>query len=108
MAEDIRWFAGVDWASETHQVGLLGAPGTVIGERAFPHGGAGLGALCDWLLTAIAAPAGTIVVTIKVPHGPVVETLLERGFIVHSIDPKQLDRFRDRFTVARSQGRSPR
>ena len=30
----------------------------------------------------------------------VVETLLERGFAVHAINPKQLDRFRDRFTVA--------
>jgi hypothetical protein len=51
-------------------------------------------------LTATAAPAGTIVVAIEVPHGPMVETLLERGFIVHSIDPEQLDCFRDRFTVA--------
>jgi transposase len=30
----------------------------------------------------------------------VVETLLERGFAVFAINPKQLDRFRDRFTVA--------
>ena len=37
---------------------------------------------------------------IETPHGPVVETLLERGFKVYSINPKQLDRFRDRFTVA--------
>ena len=29
-----------------------------------------------------------------------VETLLERGFNVYSINPKQLDRFRDRFTAA--------
>ena len=34
------------------------------------------------------------------PHGPVVETLMERGFAVHAINPKQLDRFRDRFTIA--------
>jgi transposase len=30
----------------------------------------------------------------------VVETLLERGFAVFAINPKQLDRFRDRFTMA--------
>jgi transposase len=34
------------------------------------------------------------------PNGPVVEALLERRFRVHAINPKQLDRFRDRFTVA--------
>src|SRR5215211_3245782 len=34
------------------------------------------------------------------PRGPVVEALLERGLQVFSINPKQLDRFRDRFSVA--------
>ena len=47
-----------------------------------------------------AGPAPAIAVAIEVPHGPVVEALLERGFQVHAINPKQLDRFRDRFTVA--------
>ena len=37
---------------------------------------------------------------IETPHGPVVEMLLERGFAVFAINPKQIDRFRDRFTIA--------
>jgi transposase len=100
MTEDIRWFAGVDWASEIHQVVLVDAHGTVTGERTFPHGGEGLGAMCDWILTTSGTEAKAIGVAIEVPHGPVVETLMERGFQVHAINPKQLDRFRDRFTVA--------
>src|SRR4051812_50071110 len=39
----VSWFAGVDWGSERHQVCLLDAAGQVVGERAFRHGGAGLG-----------------------------------------------------------------
>ena len=100
MADDIHWFAGVDWASEIHQVVLVDAHGTVAGERAFPHGGEGLGAMCDWILTTAGTPADAIGIAIEVPHGPVVETLMDRGFLVHSVNPKQLDRFRDRFTVA--------
>ena len=100
MTNDLQWFAGVDWASMIHQVVLVDARGTVTGERTFPHGGEGLGAMCDWILTATGALAETIGVAIEVPHGPVVETLMERGFQVHAINPKQLDRFRDRFTVA--------
>ena len=46
----VSWFAGVDWGSERHQVCLLDAAGQVVGERAFRHGGAGLAALCDWLV----------------------------------------------------------
>jgi hypothetical protein len=46
----LGWFAGVDWGSEQHQVCILDCAGEVKGERAFPHGGAGLAALCDWLV----------------------------------------------------------
>src|SRR3954465_1757162 len=53
----VCWFAGVDWGSEKHQVCLLNAAGQVVGERAFPHGGAGLAALCDWLVS-VAGEAG--------------------------------------------------
>src|SRR5215208_2256159 len=51
MADDgVSWFAGVDWGSERHQVCLLDAAGQVVGERGFRHDGAGLAALCDWLV----------------------------------------------------------
>ena len=46
------------------------------------------------------AEPAAIAVAIEVPHRPIVETLLERGFQVSAVNPKQLDRFRDRFTVA--------
>jgi hypothetical protein len=39
-------------------------------------------------------------VAIEMTQGPVVEALSQRGFCVYGINPKQLDRFRDRFTVA--------
>jgi transposase len=100
MMDDIRWFAGVDWASEKHKVCLLNASGEVVGQRDVDHSGAGLSELCDWLLAKTDATPGQIAVAIETPHGPVVEALLERGFAVYAINPKQLDRFRDRFTMA--------
>jgi transposase len=71
-----------------------------MGEREFAHGGTGLTELRDWLLQRTGAAPGQIAVAIEMPHGPVVEMLLEHGFAVFAINPKQLDRFRDRFTVA--------
>jgi transposase len=41
-----------------------------------------------------------IAIAIEIPRGAVVETLVERGFHVYALNPKQLDRFRDRHTVA--------
>jgi hypothetical protein len=96
MAEEmIAWFAGVDWGSEKNQVCLLSAQGAIIGEREFPHSGKGLSELADWILS-MAGAATTVAVAVEVPHGPVVDVLLDRGFIVHAINPKQLDRLRDR------------
>src|SRR3954464_6135722 len=97
--ETKRWFAGVDWGSERHQVCLLDGAGAVVGERAFAHGGAGLVALCDWLVSMAGDPS-LGAVAIEVPHGPVVDALLDRGFAVYAINPKQLDRLRDRVSVA--------
>ena len=99
MVNDVCWFVGIDWATQSHCVCLLDAEGRRVGQREFAHGGAGLTELRDWLLEKTKAAPGQIAVAIEMPHGPVVEMLLEHGFVVFAINPKQLDRFRDRFTV---------
>src|SRR6266704_6861789 len=101
MTDQRQWYAGVDWASESHHVFLTDGDCRKIGERVFKHGGEGLAEMAAWLMAASGAVAASqIQVAIEVPHGPVVETLIERGFRAHAINPKQMDRFRDRFTLA--------
>lgn len=100
MSQSPRFFTGIDWASEKHDVWLTDADGKRLGYKIFAHSGEGLAAMCAWLIATTGAEPGQIDVGIEVPHGPVVETLLERGFVVYAINPKQLDRFRDRFTMA--------
>ena len=97
---EVEFFAGIDWGSETHQVCVVDSDGGVLAERAFTHGGAGLAEMADWILAKTGTEADAVGVAIEIPHGPVVETLMERGFAVHSVNPKQLDRFRDRFSPA--------
>ena len=104
MTDQKRWYVGVDWASESHHVFLTDADGRKIAERGFKHGGEGLTEMAAWLVaTSGAAEASQIHVAIEVPHGPVVETLMERAFEVHAINPKQMDRFRNRYTLARAK-----
>jgi transposase len=100
MIDEFCWFVGIDWATQSHRVCLLNAEGRRVSERDFAHDGAGLTELRDWLLAQTKAAPAQIAVAIETPHGPVVEMLLEHGFPVFAINPKQLDRFRDRFTVA--------
>lgn len=102
MSDDqLTWFVGFDWASRQHRVCLIDAAGVRVAERDVSHDGTGLQELCVWLLKQTGAQQPQqIAVAIETPHGPVVEALLERGFAVFAINPKQLDRFRDRFSVA--------
>jgi transposase len=100
MAETYQIFVGIDWGAETHQVWLSNEAGTCIGERMVPHTGADLVQLAAWLVSQTGGHAAAVAVALEVPHGPIVDTLLERGCHVFAINPKQLDRFRDRFSAA--------
>ena len=96
-------YVGVDWARQHHQVCVLDEDGSVVGERSFRHDGTGLAKLCEWLQKLAGDEIDRVSVAIEVPHGAVVETLLERRIAVYDVNPKQLDRFRDRFTMAGSK-----
>lgn len=79
MSEERRWYVGVDWGSEEHHVWLTDGAGIKLGERRFQHGGEGLAELAAWLLAISGADVPEQVrAAIEVPHGPVVEALMER------------------------------
>jgi transposase len=95
-----EWFVGIDWGSQRHQVCVLDCDRRRVGERSIDHDGASLAQLAAWLWTVSAGQPQRVAVAIEVPRGALVEGLLDRGFHVYAINPKQLDRFRDRHSVA--------
>ncbi len=96
--EEFRYYVGIDWATEEHQVCLIDPRRNVLEERKVKHSGTAITELAD-ILAKLGDPASTAV-SIETPRGAVVEMLMERGFAVFHINPKQLDRFRDRHTIA--------
>lgn len=98
--QEYQLYVGVDWATEAHQVTVVDPDATVRAERKVDHGGRGITQLIDWLLDLADGEAGSIAVAIETPRGALVDMLVDRGLAVYSINPKQLDRFRDRHTVA--------
>src|SRR5215475_634702 len=93
-------FVGIDWGSQQHQVYVLDRDRRRLGERVVDHDGASLAQLVAWLWGLSAGQPQRVAVAIEVPRGAIVEGLVERGFHVFAINPKQLDRFRDRHSVA--------
>ncbi len=94
------FFAGIDWGKNSHQVCVVNQEGSVVGEKSFKHTGGGLFEMSQWMREVSGSEDCDMAVAIEVNQGPVVESLCEQGFMVYSINPKQLDRFRDRFCVS--------
>src|SRR6202049_2556021 len=80
MAEEIEWFVGIDWASQSHQVCLVDARGECLGERAVAHGGQGIEELCDWLIARTGATPEVIGVAIEMT-GPGRRSLVGAPFL---------------------------
>src|SRR5262245_33106176 len=95
-----KWFVGIDWGSQQHQVCVLDRDRRRVGERSVDHDGASLARLADWLWTVSAGQAAPVAVAIRGARGGIGGGLLETGFHLLAIHPKQLDRFRDRHSVA--------
>jgi hypothetical protein len=100
LKQAFHFFGGIDWGSEKHRVCLMDSDGKVVGERWTQHSSAGLTELIAWLRCSLGSPPATVAIAIEVPRGAIVEALTEHGFAVFSINPKQLDRFRDRYSPA--------
>jgi hypothetical protein len=94
------WFVGIDWGAETHHICVLDRDRCQVGERVVDHDGASLAQRADWLWTLSAGQPQRVAVAIEVPRGAIVEGLVERGFHVFAMNPKQLARFRDRHTMS--------
>jgi predicted NBD/HSP70 family sugar kinase len=95
-----RLLVGIDWGTQFHQVCVLDRDGRLIKQRRVEHRAESITATIDWLRELAGGDPAVIAVAIERPRGALIEALLERGLHVYSINPKQLDRFRDRHTVA--------
>jgi transposase len=94
--ERVRYYLGVDWADQTHAVWVVAADGTKIAAHTVPHTAEGLSEwgreLDQWRAQGIELWAA-----IERREGRVVDFLLDHGVVVYPVNPKALDRARDRF-----------
>lgn len=100
MTDRFLLHVGIDWGSDKHDVRIADADGQVLLDLAIEHSSTGIAHLIDTLATLSVGAFEAIAVAIETPRGPVVEALVERGCQVFACNPKQLDRFRDRYSMA--------
>jgi transposase len=97
--EEFRFFVGIDWGSESHEVCVVDSGGSKVLTQSVAHDGEAISTFVDRVLVLVGDTPGVLAVAMEAPRGTMVEAFLERGAAVFSLNPKQLDRFRDRHSV---------
>ncbi len=98
--EQFFLFVGIDWADQTDQVCVVDRDGAQVKQRQVKRTADDLADFVDWLDRLSEHRPSGVAVAIEVTRDAVITALIERGFAVFSLNPKQLDRFRDRHSVA--------
>jgi transposase len=103
-ASSPRYFCGIDWASDHHDVCVLDASGQVCSRFRVSHDAEGLATLCA-RLRRFSEPA-QLGIGLERPSGLLVDFLVEEGFRVCPIHPNQLKATRPRYhaSPAKSDG----
>ena len=98
--DQVSWYVGIDWGSESHAVCVVDATGHRREERRVVHTAQAVQVALNWIVTYTGVTPSQIAVAIETPRGALIDACLARGVRVFAVNPKQLDRFRDRHTVA--------
>ena len=98
----MSWFVGIDWADREHAVAVIDGAGDQHGAWKVAHSGKGITALLE-RLDGLGATGRAVAVALETPHGLLVESLLEAGFTVYAINPKAVDRYRERWSPSGSK-----
>jgi transposase len=100
-----RYYLGVDWADEFHQVWVSAVEGKKAAEMKVEQSPKGLSEFGRWLHERQAEQI-ELWAAIEKPQGRIVDFLLDHGVVVYPVNPKALDRARDRFRMSQSKSDS--
>ena len=93
-------FVGIDWGYEAHTVCVVNSSKEIVHEEEVAHRGDAVLAFLDRVIELAGGSPSSVVAAMESPRGTMIEGLLERGVACYHINPKQLDRLRDRHSVA--------
>jgi transposase len=97
-----RYYLGVDWADQSHQLYVCDESARKIKEQEVQHTVDELVELGRWLDES-RQNGIELWAAIEKPHGRIVDFLLDHGVMTYPINPKALDRARDRFRISPSK-----
>jgi len=97
-----RIYVGIDWADDHHDVYVTDDMARMLDSFSILHSFEGMEKLRTQLNKLSSNPE-SILVAIESHHGLLVYALLEAGYTVYPINPKSMDRYRDRYRMSSSK-----
>lgn len=98
----MRYYMGVDWGDRLHQLYVIDEAGQKVAERKVTESVEGIAEFGCWL-DGRRVEGIELWAAIEKPEGRIVDFLLDHGVVVYAINPKALDRARDRFRMSQSK-----
>jgi transposase len=92
-------YCGIDWAEHHHDIAVVDADGAVLAQRRISDDIAGFTRLTEILCTH-AEDVTQVDIALETDRGLLVVALRAAGYRVFAINPKAVDRYRDRYAVS--------
>ena len=93
------FFAGIDWADKEFLVVVADEQSKIVKNFLVKNNTEGFAKLIERMRT-ITPNADEILFAIETPNYPVVDYLMDEGYTVYAINPKSVNRYRDRYRVS--------
>jgi transposase len=93
-------FCGIDWSEHHHDIAVVDSAGVLLARRRISDDLAGFTALTGLLAEHAGAAFTAVDVAIETDRGLLVAALRAGGHRVYAINPKAVDRYRDRHAVS--------
>jgi transposase len=109
VATEEAWleiFCGIDWAERNHDVAVVDQTGRLLGRRRISDDLAGFSELTALLVEHAGPQTGDVPVAIETDRGLLVAALRAAGHPVYAVNPKAVDRYRDRHAVSKAKSDS--
>ena len=97
-----RVYVGIDWADDHHDIHVTNDSAVALDSFRISHSYEGIVKLRTRLGKFSSKPQN-ILVAVECHHGLLIYALMEAGYSVYTINPKAMDRYRDRYRMSSSK-----
>jgi transposase len=95
-------YVGIDWADDHHDVAITDDSAETLSKFQISHDSFGFTKLHSQLAT-FQLPADQILVALETSRGLLVHELLRSGYLVYAINPKAVNRYKDRYILSKAK-----